>query len=140
MTTTTFGETLNGSRKENKLTVYELAERADIHQSLVSGLQTDSRQIGEYVARKLAKALSLDEAETEGFVYLAINNCSVKVLQCSQGYPAEVLNLIAGELHNQGIFPDTIMRCVRKSNDDTDAALYLNNGKAALINLEIVYR
>ena len=137
---TTFADALNKLRKANHLTVYELAKRAGVPQSLISGLQTGNRQIGEYVARKLAKVLQLENEELEDFVYLAINDCSEKVLQRSKDYPAEVLNLIAGELHNRGIFPDSIMGCVRKPSSNTDAALYLNDGKAALINLEIAYR
>jgi hypothetical protein len=95
--------------------------------------------IGEFNARKIGKALQLDGDELESFIYMAINNCSEKVLNEYQGYPAEVLNLIADRLATAGIVPGSIRTCVRKATD-ADAALYLDDGKAALINVEVAYR
>ena len=138
---TSFGNTLNTLRKQRQLTVHELAKLAGVHQSLISGLNTDSRVIGEFNARKIGKALQLDGDELESFIYMAINNCSEKVLDEYQGYPAEVLNLIADRLATAGIVPACIRMCVRKpESSDADAALYLDNGTAALINVEVAYR
>jgi transcriptional regulator with XRE-family HTH domain len=137
----TFPTKLNTLRKARNLTVHELAKRAGVGQSLISGLQTGNRVIGEHAARKIARALQLQGEERENFVYLAINDCSEKVLQSSRAYPAEVLNLLACKLRELGILSDKITRCVRKKQaDDADAAIYLNDGKAALINVEVAYR
>ena len=129
----TFAETLNRLRKANNLTVDELGRRAGVYPSLISSVQTGNRQIGEYVARKLAKVLDLAGEELEDFVYLAINECTVKVLERCKEYPAEVLCLVANELYNQGIAPESIMRCVRKP---ATATLCMNDGKESVISLE----
>src|SRR4051812_11505941 len=121
----TFSEKLNSLRRDCKLTVYQLAARAGVPQSLISGLSTSNRVIGENNARKIGEALQLSGDELESFIYLAINACSEKVLQDSKRYPAEILNLIATELQSFGITAETINRCVRKPrfNDSTaDAA------------------
>ena len=137
----TFGERLNNLRKQHDLTVYQLAKRAGVHQSLISGLQTNNRVVGEHNARKIGKALQLEGEALESFVYQAINNCTEKVLNEFKSYPAEVLNLIAGILASTGIMPSSIKSCVRKPNEiAADAALYLEDGKAALINVEVAYR
>jgi transcriptional regulator with XRE-family HTH domain len=136
-----FAERLNTLRKQRLLTVQELAASAGVPPSLVSGLQSGNRVIGEFVARKLAKALHLDGEESESFVYLAINGCSEKVLQSSKRYPAELLNLIAGELLARGISPDRISHCIRKPQfSEADAALYLDDGNAALINVQVSFQ
>ena len=104
----TFGERLNNLRKQHDLTVYQLAKRAGVHQSLISGLQTNNRVVGEHNARKIGKALQLEGEALESFVYQAINNCTEKVLNEFKSYPAEVLNLIAGILASTGIMPSSI--------------------------------
>ncbi len=73
-------------------------------------------------------------------MYLAINDCSEKVLQRSKNYPAEILNLIATELLEIGIVPDKIRKCTRKpQNDKAKASLFLDDGTEAFINLEVAY-
>ena len=134
-----FGDTLNTLRKQRQLTVHQLAKLAGVHQSLISGLNTNSRVIGEYNARKIGKALQLDGDDLESFVYQAINNCSEKVLDQYQGYPAEALNLIADRLSALGIAPCQIRKWARKPSG-ADAALYFDDGTAALINVEVAYR
>ena len=132
----TFAQRLNRLRKERNLTVEKLARMALVPKSLISGLQTNTRKIAEYQARKIGVALTLHESDLEDFIFSAINNSSSKVLNSSKAYPAEVLNLIAGELQALGILPNSITRCVRKQQD-ADAALYLNDGMTALINVEV---
>ncbi len=139
MKTETFGNRLNTLRKQRNLTVHQLAKLAGVQQSLISGLNSGKRVIGEYTARKIGRALQLDGQELETFVYQAINNCSEKVLDDYQDYPAEVLNLIAGVLESIGIAPGRITACVRKPSD-ADAAIYLDDGRAALISVEVAYR
>ena len=136
----TFGVKLNNLRTSRHLTSAELASRANVPPSLISGLQSGSRVVGEYTARKIGKALHLTGEELEDFVYLAINGCSEKVLNASKAYPAEVLNLVAGKLQAIGILPDAIRQYVRHPGaDDVNAALYLDNGKEAFIKLEVAY-
>jgi transcriptional regulator with XRE-family HTH domain len=136
MKTESFGITLNTLRKQRRLTVHQLAKMAGVHQSLISGLNTDSRIIGEVSARKIAKALGLEGSDQEAFVYLAINNCSDRVLAQFKQYPAEALNLVASVLANSGISAEQIVRFERKP-DSSDASIYLADGKAARINLEV---
>ena len=133
----TFGNTLNTLRQARHLTVQQLANLAGVSQPLISNLINNNRVIGEYTARKIATALQLSGEEFDSFIFLAINGCTEKVLNSSKDYPAEILNLIAGELSALGILPGNIARCVRHPKADADAALYLNNGKHAFINVEV---
>ena len=136
----TFGIKLNNLRTSRHLTSAELADRASVPPSLISGLQSGTRVVGEYTARKIGKALHLTGEELEDFIYLAINGCSEKVLNASKAYPAILINLVASKLQEQGISPDEINQCVRRpKKNDADAALYLDNGKEAFIKLEVAY-
>ena len=136
----TFANKLHQLKISHHLTSAELAIKANVPPSLISGLQSGHRVIGEYAARKIGQALFLTGDELEDFVYLAINGCSEKVLQQSKSYPAEILNLIATELLKIGIVPDKIRKCVRKpQNDKAKAALFLDDGTEAFINLEVAY-
>ena len=136
----TFANTLHQLRTSQHLTSAELASKANVPPSLISGLQTGHRVIGEHAARKVGQALHLTGNELEDFVYLAINGCSEKVLQRSKNYPAELLNLIATELLELGIVPDRIKKCVRKpQSNKAKAAIFLDDGREARINLEVAY-
>lgn len=137
MTTESFGDTLNKLRKARNLTVQQLADRAGVGQSLISGLQTGHRVVGENNARKIAQALNLSGEDFEEFVYLAINDCTERVLCDFRKYPAEVLNLIADELQSFGITPEVITHCARGTAGTT---VYLKDGREASINAEVVYR
>lgn len=136
----TFGDKLNSLRLERNLTVHELAKLSGVSQPLISNLIHGQRVIGEYTARKIARALQLRGEELEEFIHLAINNCSQRVLSSFRTYPSEVLNMVAGELNALGILPSQIARCVRRPDDGADAALYLNNGMSAFINIEVAIR
>ena len=133
-----FGHKLNILRQERNLTVQELARLSEVSQPLISNLIHGHRVIGEYTARKIARALLLRGEEQEEFVHLAINACSERVLNSYKTYPSEVLNMVAGALDSLGILPDQIARCVRRP--DEDAELYLNDGRSAFINLEVAFR
>ena len=135
----TFGNTLNKLRQERNLTVQELAKLSNVSQPFISNLIHGHRIVGEYTARKIGTALQLHGKEWEDFIFLAINGCTEKVLTASKNYPAEILNLIAVELSSLGILPAKINRCVRQS-EDADAALHLNDGRAAYINIEVAVR
>jgi transcriptional regulator with XRE-family HTH domain len=134
----TFGYKLNALKLARNLTSAELAHKAGISEGLLSGLIHNQRVIGEYTARKIGQALQLHGEELEDFVFAAINNCSEKTLASSKHYPAELINLVAGKLHEQGILPTEISRCIRKEKD-ADAAIYLNDGREALIKLEFAF-
>ncbi len=135
-----FATKLLNLRTSHHLTSAELATKANVPPSLISGLQSGNRVIGEYNARKIGKALQLTSDELEDFIYLAISQCSEKVLTASKAYPAAIINLVATKLQEEGILPDKISQCVRRPNrDDADAALYLDDGKEAFIKLEVTY-
>ena len=137
---TSFANKLNTFRQERNLSVQELAQKAGVSGGLISGLLHGYRIIGEKTARKIATALNLQGEELEDFIHSALNNgCTEKVLYSSKGYPSEVLNLVAGQLNALGILPDRIKQYVRKT-DDADAALYLEDGKSAYINIEVAVR
>lgn len=136
----TFSNKLNSLRKSRNLTSQQLAKLSSVSQPLISSLENGQRVIGEYTARKIGSALQLHDKDLENFVYLAINGCTEKVLKSSRNYPAEILNLIAGELSALGILPEKIMSCVRHPQSDATAALYLNDGKSAFINVEVAVR
>jgi transcriptional regulator with XRE-family HTH domain len=140
MKTELFGERLKQLRTERGLTERELAKAAQVYQSLISGLENEKRIIAERSARKIGLALGLADAALEDFIYLAINNSTQRVLANSKLYPAEVLNLGATLLALSGISPESIARCVRKSDPaDANVMLVLNDGKAAVIKMEVAY-
>lgn len=134
-----FGNKLAQLKNSRHLTSAELASKANVPPSLISGLLSNTRVIGEYAARKIGNALQLADDELEDFVYLAINRCSEKVLTASKGYPAILLNLVAAKLQEAGILPNKINRCTRKQNE-ADAALYLDGGQEAFIKLEVAFK
>ena len=61
------------------------------------------------------------------------------MLHSSKAFPAQVLNIVARELNALGILPTRITRCVLNS-EEADAALYLDDGKSAYINVEVAVR
>ena len=134
-----FGSTLNTVRMARSLSTAQLAKLADMSQPLICNLINNRRVIGEYAARKLGAALDLHGKQLEDFVLQAINQCTAKVLNASKAYPSEILNLVAGELNAMGIVPEKIVGCIRYS-DDADAALLLDDGKSAFINVDVAIR
>jgi len=137
--TETFGEQLARLRRNKSLTVQQLADRADVPATLISGLQTSSRKVGENNARKIACALQLTGEDFDQFVYDAINTSPERILETSKGYPAEMLNLLANELRENGIAPEQVMRCMLhpRQEDAPDALLFLDNGRRASIRVQI---
>ena len=139
-----FGQTLSDLRVKQNLTVQQLADRADVNPTLISGLQNNNRTIGENNARRIGRALELTGTELDAFVYLAINAAKDRVLEAFRTYPAEVINLVALELNRAGIGPDVVSRCVLhpKLQDGLtpDAAIYLKDGRSALIEIKVLER
>jgi len=142
--TSTFANALTTLRTRLNLTVQDLATKAKVPPTLVSGLQSSNRHIGENNARKLGLALKLSERELETFVYSAINDCSEKVLDDCKAFPAEILNLCARNLKEQGIDGGQIDRCVLKpklqDGKEHDAVLFLTDGRTAFVDLKISTR
>ena len=126
-----FSEQLSTLRQDAQLTNQELADDARVPASLIAGLQSGKRRIGEYQARKIGKALNLNGQALEEFIYDAINNCSEKVLEESKGYPAELLNLLARILKHAGICPQHISHCTM--NEAGADILLANGSKAKLV-------
>jgi len=128
MNKTPFSEQLSILRQDAQLTNQELADDAAVPASLIAGLQSGKRRIGEYQARKIGVALNLDGQALESFIYDAINNCSEKVLEESKGYPAELLNLLARQLRSAGVLPNNVTGWNVQKNA---ADLVLSNGGKA---------
>jgi len=138
----TFGNHINELRGRLNLTVRQLAARAGVPETLICGLQGGSRVVGENNARKIGAALELAGDKLESFVYRALNDATEKILETSQAYPSEILNLVACELRSIGICPETITQCVRKPmfSDTADAALYLEDGRTAVVDVRLSFR
>ena len=132
----TLGETIYNLRTRRNLTVVDLADRADVPESLIYGVQTGSRTIGECSARKIGVALGLSGLELEKFILLALNNAKRRVLKRYSRFPAEVLNLLAARLLDLGISPERITRCVWNPKDD-EPVLTLDDGTVASLDLKL---
>ena len=126
-----FSQKLSNLRKQANLTNQELADLAHVPASLIAGLQSGKRCIGQLQATKIGKALGLDGQALESFIFDAINNCTEKVLEESKGYPAELLNLLARILKHGGIGPQQISHCM--INAEGADILLANGSKAKLV-------
>ena len=100
-----FSTTLSVLRRRAALTNIQLADRAHVSRSIIPGLQSGKRCVGEFQARKIGAALQLEGKELEAFIFCGINRCTEKILKQAQAYPAELLNLLALQLRRAGILP-----------------------------------
>jgi hypothetical protein len=103
-----FSNQLTKLRKQRNLTNVALAELARVPTSLIAGLQSGKRRIGEFQARKIGLALGLQKKTLERFILNAITYCSEKLLQEAQYYPAQILNTLPSTLLSAGISADNI--------------------------------
>ena len=131
MNKTPFSEQLSNLRQEAQLTNQELADLAKVPASLIAGLQSGKRRIGEYQSTKIGKALDLEGRALEEFIYSGIDTCSEKVLKDFVAYPAELLNLLARILKHAGIGPHQISHCT--INEGGADILLANGSKAKLV-------
>ena len=99
---------LKSKRKELGITSKELSELASVSESLLSGLQTGNRRIGEKQASRIASGLGLLAEEHSDFVFMAMNESSQRLLESSKSYPVEILNRLPVLLGNTGISPERI--------------------------------
>lgn len=134
-----FSLQLQQLRASAKLTNNELAQLADVPESLISGLQNNNRRVGEYQARKIGKALKLSEERLESFILQAINTCTEKVLEEAKGFPAELLNLLAQQLNRAGIRAESIHTfTVVGDESEQDVTLHLGNGRRAVLTTHLI--
>ena len=131
-----FPEVLIKLRKQATLTTVELAELSDVPRSLISGLENNTRRIGEMQATRLGKALGLKGKALQEFIYLAINTCTEKVLVESKGYPSEIINLVTRQLRQAGILPEQVDAY---EVDGSNISLLLNNGREAKVETRLAY-
>lgn len=135
---TPFSQHLSTLRNEAKLTNRELARRADVPTSLIAGLQSGKRRIGELQARRIGIALGLCCSELEQFVLCAIDTCTEKVLEEARSYPAELLNLIARQLRKAGILADSIFNYIVEGDAyNQKISLSLSNGAKAMLTTHL---
>ena len=133
-----FSTLLSRLRRRAKLTNIELAQQAKVSRSLIPGLQSGKRQIGEYQARKLGTALGLADSALDHFILKAIDECTEKVLKASLPYPAPLLNLLARQLRLAGVQPDQVAGCVvNEDPDESEVALHLNDGRKVHIETKL---
>lgn len=129
-----FPEYLTYLRKQANFTNQQLAEKAGVPRSLIAGLQSGRRRVGEYNARMIGAALGLKDRNLEDFIYQAIDTCTEKVLKDSQAYPAELLNLLAKQLRAVGVLPEQVDQCrVQGNHQASIVALSLKDGSQASI-------
>ncbi len=121
-------------RTNAKLTNIQLAELAKVSKSIIPGLQSGKRQIGEFQARKIGAALGLTGNELQEFIYCAMNNAYDKVLAELNDYPAELINLLALQLKDAGIEPNQVVDCKVQGSD---VLIILNDGKQAHIKTQL---
>jgi len=134
-----FPQLLSKLRRKACLTNVQLSELAPVSRSLIGGLQSGKRVAGEYQVKKLGIALGLEGAELNAFIFSGINRCSEKVLQDSQPYPAELLNLLARQLKLAGVSPDKISSCVVIEDASLcNVAIYLMDGTQAIIETTLM--
>ena len=133
-----FSTLLSRLRRNAKLTNIELAQQARVSRSLIPGLQSGKRRIGEYQARKLGVALGLAGDALDEFILRAIDECSEKLLRASLPYPAPLLNLLARQLRTAGIEPDQVSECVViEDSDEAEATIHLNDGRTVRLETKL---
>ena len=103
-----FKDLLKSKRKELGITSKELSELASVSESLLSGLQTGNRRIGEKQASRIASGLGLLGEEHSDFVFMAMNESRDRLLESSEDYPVETLNFLPLLLRKMRISPEMI--------------------------------
>ena len=130
-----FGKTLSRLRERAELSNRQLADRADVPHSLIAGLQSVRRRVGEMQALRIGNALGLTAGELDGFVLAAVNTCTEKVLKSSLDYPSSFLNLIAKQLRVAGILPQHFSNFqINGDGSGQEVKLYLNDGRIAQLS------
>lgn len=140
MVTEQFGDKLSRLRKEAGLTNRGLAVSASVPSSLIAGLQSGHRRVGEFQARKIGKALALDGPELEAFVLEAVNTCTERVLTEAKDYPSLFLNFIAKQLRSAGIAPQDLCHFqMIQSAEGQSLRMQLDGGRTAELHSTLRY-
>ena len=130
-----FGAQLSALRQKAEFTNQQLADRAGIPRSLIAGLQSGRRRIGERQALRLGGALGLEGEALDTFIMDAVNTCSVKVLKQANEYPSFILNLFAKQLKSAGIKPNNLSNFQINGNASTqEVKFYLADGRIAQLS------
>ena len=122
-------------RKTLRLKGKELSKRACVPETLVSGLQNDSRKIGEIQATRIGKALGLSGNDLLEFVYLALNESKGRLLNSSKLYCAEILNYLPNLIAIHGITAEEIVDSVII---EEGIKLSLKSGSTATVSALVV--
>jgi cyanate lyase len=122
-------------RKALRLKGKELSKRACVPETLVSGLQNDSRKIGEIQATRIGKALGLSGNDLLEFVYVALNESKGRLLNSSKIYCAEILNYLPNLISIQGIKAEEIVDSVII---EEGIKLSLKSGSTAIVSALVV--
>jgi len=124
-------------RKALRLKGKELSKLACVPKTLVSGLQNDSRKIGEVQATRIGKALGLSGNDLLEFVYVALNESKGRLLNSSKIYCAEILNYLPNLIAIHGISAEEIVDAVIL---EEGIVLTLENGSTAgkVCNFEVI--
>jgi transcriptional regulator with XRE-family HTH domain len=134
-----FSTQLRTLRTDAKLTNHELARRAGVPASLISGLQNNNRRVGEHQALKIGKALGLTHEALDEFVYRGIDTCTEKVLNAAKPYPSQLLNLLAVQLKQAGIDPGKIQQCTLSGDKhQQNVTLTLVGGGTTTLKTQLV--
>src|SRR5437763_16231214 len=92
------GEQLRACRNALGLSIREFAKRAGLPYSLIAGLETGHRRIGEKSARKIITTLKLKDGEADYLLSHFLRLTKQRVLQKTREYPPEVVNILAQQL------------------------------------------
>jgi transcriptional regulator with XRE-family HTH domain len=130
-----FSDYLTQLRTSAGLSNRELGVKAEVPRTLIAGLQSGRRRVGEYQASKIGKALGLHNEDLDAFILLAVNTCTEKVLKEAQDYPSTFINLIAKQLRLAGILPHDVANFQVNGNDKEQVVkIYLESGRTAQIS------
>ena len=122
-------------RKALRLKSKELSKRASVPATLLSGLQNDSRKIGEVQATRIGKALGLSGNDLLMFIYVALNESKGRLLNASKSYCAEILNYLPNLISLHGIKAEEIVDAVILKEG---IELALRNGSTATVSASVV--
>jgi transcriptional regulator with XRE-family HTH domain len=135
----TFKELLREERQRAQLSGKQLAELANVPESLISGLQTGTRRIGEKQAARIANALSLSEPKFSRFIFTAMNESEERLLSCASRYPVEALNFVPLFMNESGVLSSQITQCNIEKNT-LEIGLETGEKLTIIANIEFDYR
>lgn len=134
-----FAKQLQELRKEKLLTVKELGDRAKVPSTLISGLQSGQRSVGENNATRIGQALGLEGDQLRAFVYAALNEAKRKALSAANEYPSEIVNHLPFMLHSAGIEAAEIEAIEEAANETgTELTIRLPQGRNATLKTELI--